>query len=188
MKTVRTGVVTWDKQAEPVQALLREAMGMIRVLPWESETTGRKRWETFEEHRDRMSDVMERNNIRHDLISAIEATLAQQTEPVAMVPPDTQIDRIVSDNLDSLYAASQQQAESVQNDLVAEQVSDGEVKNGTRLALPNEILDFFDKHFPGQQATIILRSNPEPIVRAIESGESFEVLEKLAADFRKGLK
>jgi hypothetical protein len=28
----------------------------------------------------------------------------------------------------------------------------------------------------------------EPIVRAIESGESFAVLEKLAADFRKGLK
>ena len=33
-----------------------------------------------------------------------------------------------------------------------------------------------------------LKFDPEPVISAIEDGESFEVLEKLAADFRKGLK
>jgi hypothetical protein len=128
LKAVRTGVVIWDKQAEPVAwttmpdaddwtfisgtqdpngklegkwyalysspqqqpepvawALLRDALGMIRSLPWESETSTQKRGETLEGHRDRMSGVMERNEMRRHLISAIEATLAQQAEPVAWV-------------------------------------------------------------------------------------------------------
>jgi hypothetical protein len=70
------------KQAEPVQALLRDALGMIRSSPWEIETSTQKRGETLEGHRDRMSGVMERNEMRRHLISAIEATLAQQAEPV----------------------------------------------------------------------------------------------------------
>ena len=69
-------------QAEPVQGLLRDALEHLRHLPWESETSTQKRGETFQGHMDRMSDVEERNNVRRDLISAIEATLAQQAEPV----------------------------------------------------------------------------------------------------------
>ena len=72
-----------QQQAEPVQALLRDALEMIQSLPWESETSTQKRGETLQGHRDRMSSVMERNEMRRDLISAIEATLAQQAEPVA---------------------------------------------------------------------------------------------------------
>ena len=63
--------------------LLRDALEMIQSLPWESETSTQKRGETLQGHRDRMSSVMERNEMRRDLISAIEATLAQQAEPVA---------------------------------------------------------------------------------------------------------
>jgi hypothetical protein len=61
--------------------LLRDALEMIQSLPWESETNGRKRGETIQGHWDRMSDVIERNEIRRSLISTIEATLVQQAEP-----------------------------------------------------------------------------------------------------------
>jgi hypothetical protein len=67
--------------------LLRDALEMIQSLPGESETTGRKRGETIQGHMDRMSDVMERNEQRRHLISAIEATLAQQqAEPISSRP------------------------------------------------------------------------------------------------------
>jgi hypothetical protein len=68
--------------------LLRDALEMIQSLPGESETTGRKRGETIQGHMDRMSDVMERNEQRRHLISAIEATLAQQAEPVISRPKE----------------------------------------------------------------------------------------------------
>lgn len=69
------------------KTLLRDALEHLRHLPWESETSVQKRGETLQGHRDRMSGVMERNNVRRDLIKAIEQQQAeqQQAEPVAWV-------------------------------------------------------------------------------------------------------
>ena len=71
-------------------------------------------------------------------------------------------------------------------------MSEGPVSNRTRIITPQQAIDdivaLLNTHFPGTQATVVLRPDPEPVIRAIKDGASFDVLEKLAADFRKGVK
>ena len=145
---------------------------------------------TVDDDRDYMASAL-------SAITALRAALAQQQdEPFAYCYVDTKTSAdaftfdpdpvdAVEGTVFPLYAALAQQAEPVT--LNGPTTPFPIFGSATKKQAEPVVLTEVDP-ITGITFKATLKFDPEPVIRAIEDGESFEVLEKLAADFRKGLK
>ena len=54
---------------------IREAIAVLEALPWPNELDGRRRFETNQQHADRISTIMQESDDRRRLIADLRACL-----------------------------------------------------------------------------------------------------------------